>query len=198
MAFKFPDKDPDEKLDYTVDWSRYLQRDDLTIASVTWYIEKSDGSTLAFSEGYSFDNDVLRYATQTANVNGATTASTSVAVDGNSSNGAYGDLIRVGAIVSGVGIVGKPTVVTVTDQNNLVLSTAQTLSDNAVLTFTEPGLTNSLIVTPTNTTTTIVLSEGIANKTYTLVCEITTSASSKTTDSITTNRRIKLKVRERV
>jgi hypothetical protein len=127
MAFKFPDKDPDEKLDYTVDWSRYLQRDDLTIASVTWKIEQADGTAIAFSEGYSFQNDVL------------------------------------------------------------VLNSPSTT-----------GLTNSLIAAPTNTTSTIVLDKGQANKTYTLICEITTSTSSKTTDTITTNRRIKLKVRERI
>ena len=34
MALRWPDKDPDEQLDYTVDWSRYL--DTLTIASVEW------------------------------------------------------------------------------------------------------------------------------------------------------------------
>ena len=34
MALRWPDKDPDELLDYTVDWSRYL--DTLTIASVEW------------------------------------------------------------------------------------------------------------------------------------------------------------------
>jgi hypothetical protein len=127
MAFKFPDKDPDEKLDYTVDWSRYLQRDNLTIASVTWKIEKADGTVIPFSEGYSFQND------------------------------------------------------------ELVLNSVATT-----------GLTNILIATPTNTTSTIVLDKGQANKTYTLICEITTSTSSKTTDTITTNRRIKLKVRERI
>ena len=127
MAFKFPDKDPDEKLDYTVDWSRYLQRDDLTIASVVWKIEKANGTAITFSEGYSFQND------------------------------------------------------------ELVLNSADTT-----------GLTNILIATPTNTTSTIVLDKGQANKTYTLICEITTSTSAKTTDTITTNRRIKLKVRERI
>lgn len=127
MAFKFPDKDPDEKLDYTVDWSRYLERDSLTIQSVNWYIEQADGTAIDFSEGYSFQNDAL------------------------------------------------------------VLNTSETV-----------GLTNIVIVAPTSTTATIVLDKGEANKTYTLVCEITTNPSGKTSDNITTNRRIKLKVRERV
>jgi hypothetical protein len=36
MSYKWPDKDPDEMLDYSVDWSRFLGDD--TISSVTWYI----------------------------------------------------------------------------------------------------------------------------------------------------------------
>ena len=42
MALKWPDKDPDERLDYTVDWSRYL--DTLTISSVQWTYIQSDGT----------------------------------------------------------------------------------------------------------------------------------------------------------
>ena len=34
MALRWPDKDPDELLDYTVDWSRFLGS--LTISSVIW------------------------------------------------------------------------------------------------------------------------------------------------------------------
>ena len=36
MSYKWPDKDPDEILDYSVDWSRFL--DDDTISTVTWFI----------------------------------------------------------------------------------------------------------------------------------------------------------------
>lgn len=42
MALRWPDKDPDEQLDYTVDWSRYL--DTLTIASVQWRYVQADGT----------------------------------------------------------------------------------------------------------------------------------------------------------
>lgn len=41
MALKWPNKDPDEQLDYSIDWSRYL--DDATISSVVWKIEDADG-----------------------------------------------------------------------------------------------------------------------------------------------------------
>lgn len=68
-------------------------------------------------------------ATATAAVNGATTAATGVAVDGN--NGT----IAVGMRVRGTGISGIVTVATVTDQNNLVLDTAVTLADDTALTF---------------------------------------------------------------
>lgn len=124
MALKFPDKDPDEMLDYTVDWSRYLG--DLTIASVTWKIQKSDGTALTFPVGYSFQGDAL------------------------------------------------------------VASTGSTI-----------GLTaNSQ--THTSTTATIVLEKGDPNTTYKLLCEITTSTSARTSAPIVTNRKIVLKVRERV
>jgi hypothetical protein len=42
MALRWTDKDPDEQLDFSVDWSRYLGGD--TIDSVVWKIKDSDGS----------------------------------------------------------------------------------------------------------------------------------------------------------
>lgn len=66
----------------------------------------------------------------TADVNGAVTNSTNVAVDGNSGT------IAVGMTVSGSGISGRVTVATVTDQNNIILSESVTLSDDTPLVFT--------------------------------------------------------------
>jgi hypothetical protein len=43
MAFRWPFKDPDETLDYSVDWSRYL--DTATISSVTWSVTTTAYST---------------------------------------------------------------------------------------------------------------------------------------------------------
>jgi hypothetical protein len=37
MSLRWPVKDPDEKLDYSVDWSRFLG--DATIAGVEWYVK---------------------------------------------------------------------------------------------------------------------------------------------------------------
>jgi len=42
MSNRWPNKDPDESLDYSVDWSRFL-RTGLTLASVEWYVDDADG-----------------------------------------------------------------------------------------------------------------------------------------------------------
>ncbi|MDC1517610.1 DUF1565 domain-containing protein, partial [Cyclobacteriaceae bacterium] len=68
--------------------------------------------------------------TSTASVNGAITSKKDLVVDTNA-----GD-IKVGDLVTGTGISGTVTVSSITDQNNIILSSAQSLADNAVLTFT--------------------------------------------------------------
>ena len=39
MSFRWPIKDPDETLDYSVDWSRFL--DTATINSVRWFVKST-------------------------------------------------------------------------------------------------------------------------------------------------------------
>ncbi len=41
MSFKWPPKDKDELLDYSVDWSRFLG--DAVISSVVWFVDDADG-----------------------------------------------------------------------------------------------------------------------------------------------------------
>lgn len=41
MSYKWPDKDKDEIIDYSIDWSRFLGED--TISSVTWFVDDADG-----------------------------------------------------------------------------------------------------------------------------------------------------------
>lgn len=41
MSYKWPDKDKDEILDYSVDWSRFLGDDN--ISGVTWFINDANG-----------------------------------------------------------------------------------------------------------------------------------------------------------
>lgn len=70
----------------------------------------------------------------TASVNGAITSATAVVLDGNSGT------IEAGMVVTGTGISGSVTVASVTDQNNITLSSAQTLADDTALTFQKTGL----------------------------------------------------------
>mgnify|MGYP003630786276 CR=1 FL=1 len=67
MSLKWPNKDPDETLDYSVDWSRFLNG--ATIVSVTWFIDASDGTKTELTAGGSVVNDMqLVGATNTSTV----------------------------------------------------------------------------------------------------------------------------------
>ena len=109
------------------------------------------------------EGDTFKLIHATANVNGLVSDSTAVVLDGNSGT------ITVGMTVTGTGIDGTVTVATVTDQNNIVLSSAQTLTDDTALTFSETytiaagtvtfndtnntadlSLTSSLLTSPSN------------------------------------------------
>lgn len=49
MSFRWPNKDPDEQLDYSIDWSRFLNT--ATITSVSWFVNASDGTKTAINAG---------------------------------------------------------------------------------------------------------------------------------------------------
>ncbi len=49
MAYRWPPKDPDEILDYSIDWSRFLAT--ATITTVTWYINNESNVKALFSSG---------------------------------------------------------------------------------------------------------------------------------------------------
>lgn len=49
MSFKWANKDPDEILDYSVDWSRFLGT--ATIGSVIWSVDDADGVKTAIEGG---------------------------------------------------------------------------------------------------------------------------------------------------
>jgi len=50
MSYRWPDKDKDEIVDYSVDWSRFLGED--TLSAVTWFIkDASDITTLVEDSG---------------------------------------------------------------------------------------------------------------------------------------------------
>jgi hypothetical protein len=92
-------------------------------------------------------------ATQmTANVNSAITDSVDLVIDGQSS----GTIVE-GMVITGSGISGDVVVITVTNQNTLVLSSPQTLANNAVLTFNKAQSppVNSLWYNTTNVNKTV-------------------------------------------
>lgn len=48
MSHRWPNKDPDETLDYSVDWSRFL-RTPATIDTVDWFVDDASGTKTAFN-----------------------------------------------------------------------------------------------------------------------------------------------------
>ena len=49
MSYRWPVKDPDETLDYSVDWSRFL--DTATIGSVSWFVQTDEIGKTALASG---------------------------------------------------------------------------------------------------------------------------------------------------
>lgn len=62
MSLKWPPKDKDETLDYSIDWSRALASGE-TIGSVSWSIVNSDDEKVLFGLGQTIEG--LRNFTQT-------------------------------------------------------------------------------------------------------------------------------------
>tara|TARA_R100001443_G_scaffold1419_1_gene5260 strand:- start:82 stop:2478 length:2397 start_codon:yes stop_codon:yes gene_type:complete len=88
-------------------------------------------------------SDIGTTTTATAKVNGVTANTTSLVLDNNSGT------IAVGMGVSGTGVKTDTFVTTVTDQNNIVLSKANSLTDNVDLTFKSTAITISNALTST-------------------------------------------------
>jgi hypothetical protein len=49
MAYQWPNKDPDEVLDYSMDWSRFLGS--ATITTATWYVNDASNVKTLFTSG---------------------------------------------------------------------------------------------------------------------------------------------------
>ncbi len=106
------------------------------------------------------DSSAITTYTATASVNGTTSSTTALVVDGNSGT------IEVGMSVTGTGISGTPTVATVTDQNTLVLSSTQSLSNDVALTFKHldtPDLNKTAYYYSTGTTWTFMAKSASTN-----------------------------------
>ena len=113
---------------------------DLDIANI--FTSPVAGDTLTLTHATAQINN-----TATAVVNGTVSSSTSVAVDGNSGS------IVVGMVVSGTGVDSSITVTTVTDQQNIVISSAQSIANDVALTFTAPDSVNTTYIVDTITGT---------------------------------------------
>jgi hypothetical protein len=50
MSYRWPNKDPDETLDYSIDWSRFLGAG-ITIVSVQWFVDNASGVKTPIGNG---------------------------------------------------------------------------------------------------------------------------------------------------
>lgn len=69
MSLKWPPKDKDETLDYSIDWSRALETGE-TIQSVSWFLLNSENEKVSFDIGETVDG--LKNQTQTSTTTVAT------------------------------------------------------------------------------------------------------------------------------
>ena len=94
MSFKWPNKDPDETLDYSVDWSRFLGT--ATITTVVWAVKSTSyttQTTLAAGEtlttaSSSAVTDSIQNVSQTNTPSGAATVAT-INIAGGTANEVY-------------------------------------------------------------------------------------------------------------
>ena len=101
--------------------------------------------------------DTFKLIHATADVNGATTNSTSLTLDGNSGT------IAVGMAVTGTGISGTVTVTAVASPTSITLSSAQTLANDTTLTFSKVYTiaTGGVSFNDTNNTATLTLTSSL-------------------------------------
>tara|TARA_R100001509_G_C4690559_1_gene156691 strand:+ start:46 stop:369 length:324 start_codon:yes stop_codon:yes gene_type:complete len=74
MTFRWPSKDPDETVDYSMDWSRYLN-DQATIDTVTWFV--NDGSNV--KTNFNTTNQIVNNLQFVAKTNTSTVATINLA-----------------------------------------------------------------------------------------------------------------------
>jgi len=115
------------------DWKQSVTTIAVNFAQGDTELILTDAEAFPVNGTVTIDDEIVTYTakdtTATADVNGAVTSSTNVAVDGNAGT------ITVGMVVTGTGISGTVRVATVTSQNAIVLDTAVTLADDTALNF---------------------------------------------------------------
>ena len=67
MSFRWPNKDPDEILDYSVDWSRWLNNG-VIISTVSWFVDNASNVKTAFTNGSTVNGLQNVVATHTSTV----------------------------------------------------------------------------------------------------------------------------------
>lgn len=86
MSYKWPDKDADELLDYTVDWASFLGTD--TIKSAVWYIIDPTGVKVDFNAGATVNGLASR-------TNAATSTTATIYLGGGTNNYTYTIICRI-------------------------------------------------------------------------------------------------------
>ena len=66
MAYKWPEKDPDEQQDFSVDWSRFLG--DNNLSSALFSVEDSDGTKVPVETAQTVDGLQFLVTTTSGNV----------------------------------------------------------------------------------------------------------------------------------
>ena len=180
MSFRWPNKDPDETLDYSIDWSRYLGS--ATISSVQWLIVDDQRTTLS--------------AAITASATSITLTDASIFTT-NTNN----TQLKIGSEILEYDS-GDISSNTVTVTRGADSTTAAAHASGAIVTGGEVPIISSIQVTVngltvpantisnTNTVATIRFSGGTNNRTYKVICRITDSS------NLTSERSVRLKIKE--
>ena len=180
MSFRWPNKDPDETLDYSIDWSRYLGS--ATISSVQWLIVDDQSTTLSA---------------------GATASATSITLTDASifTTNTNNTQLKIGSEILEYDS-GDISSNTVTVTRGADSTTAAAHASGAIVTGGEVPIISSIQVTVngltvpantisnTNTVATIRFSGGTNNRTYKVICRITDSS------NLTSERSVRLKIKE--
>ena len=66
MSYKWPEKDPDETADFSIDWSRFLGSD--SIASATFFVDDENGTKTQVSTAQIVNNLQFIQSTVSGNV----------------------------------------------------------------------------------------------------------------------------------
>jgi len=65
MSYRWPNKDPNETLDYTIDWSRLLPSGG-TVTAASWFIDDADGVKTAVTAASTVNGLTVTTTTATA------------------------------------------------------------------------------------------------------------------------------------